>query len=64
MRNAEMKRLLNVPEAAEYIGRTEEAFRQMIHRGKIPTVRIDRRVQIDKADLDRWIDQHKVTNTY
>jgi excisionase family DNA binding protein len=56
-----MNRLLNVPEAAEYIGRTEEAFRQMIHRGKIPVVRIDRRVQIDRTDLDRLIERNKVS---
>ena len=59
-----MKRLLDVPEAAEYMGHTEEAFRQMIHRGKIPTIPLDRRVQIDRTDLDRWIDQHNGTNTY
>jgi excisionase family DNA binding protein len=54
-----MKRLLDVPEAAEYMGRTPEAFRQLIYRGKIPVVRIDRRVQIDRADLDRLIERNK-----
>ena len=57
-----MKRLLDVPEAAEYMGRTPEAFRQMIHRGKIPVVRIDRRVQIDRIDLDKLIDGSKVVD--
>lgn len=54
-----LKRLLSVEEAAIYMGRTPEAFRQLIHRGKIPVIRLDRRVQVDRQDLDRLIENNK-----
>lgn len=52
-------RLLTVEQAGTYLGRTEEAMQHMIAAGKIPTVRLDRRVFIDVRDLDRLIDQCK-----
>lgn len=54
------KRLLSVPEAAEYLGRTPWGIRGLIDNGKIPVVRFDRRVQIDRLDLDRIIEMNKV----
>jgi hypothetical protein len=53
------RRLFTVDEAATYMGRTEEAMQHMIAGGKIPTVRIDRRVFVDVRDLDRLIDKYK-----
>jgi len=52
-------RLLNVDQAATYLGRTKEAVQHMIAAGKLPTVRLDRRMQIDVRDLDRWIEDNK-----
>ena len=52
-------RLLDVPEAAEYIGRTPSALRHMIAKGIIPCVRRDGRVQLDRQDLDNWIEMGK-----
>ncbi len=53
------KRLYSIPEAAEYLGRSVPAVRELIFRGRLACVRIDRRVQVDKADLDQLIDDHK-----
>ena len=53
-------RLLTVEEAAAYIGRTEAAVRQLIHKGELIVVRRGRRVHLDRADLDRWIEANKV----
>jgi excisionase family DNA binding protein len=53
------RRLLTVEQAAEYIGRTEQAMYQLISQKKIPVVRTDRRVMIDVKDLDKWIDENK-----
>jgi excisionase family DNA binding protein len=50
------KRLFTVPEAAEYLGRTENAVKLLIHRGKLPVTRIDSKSQIDKKALDKLID--------
>jgi len=52
-------RLLDVPSAAEYIGRTPSAIRHLIARGAIPCVRRDGRVQLDRHDLDNWLELGK-----
>ena len=53
------RRLYTVEESAVYMGRTLEAMQHMISAGKIPTVRMDRRVFIDVRDLDRLIENSK-----
>lgn len=55
-----LKRLFTVREAARYIGRTENAVREMVWSGKLPSVRADRRVMIDIQDLERWIESNRV----
>jgi len=55
----EKGRLLDVPEAAKYIGRSPSALRHMIAKGTIPCVRRDGRVQLDRNDLDNWIELGK-----
>lgn len=52
-------RLLDVPAAAEYIGRTPSALRHLIAKGAIPCVRRDGRVQLDRQDLDNWLELGK-----
>jgi excisionase family DNA binding protein len=56
-RDAAPKRLFTVPEAAEYLGRSENAVKILIHRGKLPVTRIDSKSQIDKKALDKLIDE-------
>lgn len=53
-------RLLNVKEAAAYIGRSEQAVQHLIHKRELIVVRKGRRVHLDRADLDRWIEANKV----
>ena len=52
-------RLLSIDQAAIYLGRTREALQHLATSGKIPTVRADRRVFLDRLDLDKWIDENK-----
>jgi excisionase family DNA binding protein len=52
--------LYAIPEAAEYLGRTPWAVREMIWKGKLPAVRDGRRILLDINDLDRWIEANKV----
>lgn len=52
-------RLLTVDQAAVYLGRSREATQHLIASGKIPSVRADRRVFLDRQDLDQWIEDHK-----
>jgi excisionase family DNA binding protein len=53
-------RLLSVDQAALYLGRTKAAIQHMISDGTLRTVRGDRRVFLDKNDLDEWIEKTKV----
>jgi excisionase family DNA binding protein len=53
------RRLLSVKEAAAYLGRSLAAIQHMIESGKLPAVRIDRRVAVDIRDLDRLIEASK-----
>ena len=59
LNQSEAPRLLNVNEAAGYIGRTPKALRHMIASGVIPAIREGSRVHLDRADLDRWIEMRK-----
>ncbi len=52
-------RLLTIDQAAVYLGRTREAVQHLASSGKVPTVRADRRVFLDRVDLDKWIDENK-----
>jgi len=53
------KRLYTVEEAAEYLARTKDAVEHMLASGKLRAVRSDRRVLIDKQDMDRLIEENK-----
>ena len=52
--------LLDVKQAAAYLGRSEQAVQHLIFEKRIPVVRDGRRVHLRRVDLDTWIDQ----NTY
>ena len=54
-----LPRLLTIEQAAVYLGRTREATQHLASAGKIPTVRSDRRIFLDRLDLDKWIDDNK-----
>jgi excisionase family DNA binding protein len=56
---APARRLLSVEEAAACLGRSPAAIRHMIESGKLPAVRIDRRVAVDIRDLERLIEASK-----
>ena len=52
-------RALSVAQAASYLGRDQQAVRKLIREGKLPAVRMDGRVQIDRGDLDTLIERAK-----
>ena len=53
------KRLLSIPEVAEYIGHAPGTLRNRIFRGELPFryIRAGRKVLVDQKDLDQWIDR-------
>ena len=55
------KRLYSLPEAAHYMGRTLWSMRELIWKGSIPIVREGKRIFIDIADLEAYVNKHKTT---
>jgi excisionase family DNA binding protein len=49
------ERLMTVPQAAKYLGRTPWAVRSLIATKALPVVREGRSVHLDRRELDRWI---------
>lgn len=55
------KRLYNMQEAADYLGRTVWGVRTLIYNGQIPVIKAGRRTQLALEDMDKWIEQNRVT---
>jgi excisionase family DNA binding protein len=53
------RRLLTVAQAGEYLGRTADSIRHLVSSGRLPVVRLDSRVFLDRVDLDRLIEDVK-----
>lgn len=53
------ERLVSVMVAAEYLGRTVTAVREMIWAGKLPYIKSDKRIFLDRVDLDSYISTNK-----
>ena len=51
--------LLNVKDAAIYLGRSEQSVQHLIFQKDLPVVRLCRRVHLGRRDLDRWIEKNK-----
>ena len=54
------KRLFSIAETAEYLGRSVWSIRELIWAGKLPSVRVGKRIHLDIYDLDAFIEQNKV----
>src|SRR4051812_40274825 len=51
------QRLMDVHDAAQYLGMTENAIREKASAGDLPYIRIDGRLRFDRREIDRWIDR-------
>jgi excisionase family DNA binding protein len=51
--------LLDVKQAATYLGRSEQSVQQLIFKNEFPVVRVGRRVHLHRPDLDKWIEKNK-----
>jgi excisionase family DNA binding protein len=51
------KLLLNTKQAAETVGLSEWTIRAYIRQGRIPCVKIGRRVLVEPAELQRLVDR-------
>ena len=56
-----MSSRISYAEAAAHIGIHRGTLRTMVHRKQVPHIRISARVVVfDLAELDAWIDAHRV----
>jgi len=56
---ATQNRLLTVHQAAEFLGRTDKAVRQLVYKRTIPVIRYDRAIRIDRRDLEALVEQNR-----
>jgi excisionase family DNA binding protein len=53
------KRLLDIKEAAEYLGMTESALYKKVWKRQVPfAVKIGRTLRFDKVRMDEWIEDN------
>ncbi len=52
-------RLLGLKLAAGYVSLSYWTVREMIWRGELPSVRVGRRILVDREDLDDFIERNK-----
>jgi excisionase family DNA binding protein len=51
--------LLTIPQAAMYLGAASEwAVRRLIYAGQLPYIKVGKRFNLRKADLDAWIEKN------
>lgn len=55
------KRLFDLKQASIYLGRPVFSVRTLIWKGALPVIKDGRKLYLDIYDLDRYIDQNKVT---
>ena len=55
------RRLYSLKEAAPYLGRTLWGIRELVWAGKLPVVKSGKRQFVYVRDMDRFIEQNKVT---
>lgn len=53
-------RLLDVDDAAVRLGVTVRFIRRLVAERRIPYIKVGKFVRFDPADLEAWIDDHRV----
>ena len=60
--NSTAKRLLNVEEAAQYLGLQADTVYKKARLRELPSVKVGRALRFDKVALDCYIEQHTIKN--
>ncbi len=56
------KRLLNVPEVADYLGFSVSAIRKWVRRGMIPFNKVNGGIRFDIERIDQWLQKETITS--
>jgi excisionase family DNA binding protein len=54
------RRLLRLREVAEYLGLSLDTVHRMCRDGRLPYVKIGRRLRVEPEELARWVARHRV----
>lgn len=54
-RRSQIKALWRLDEASEYLGITVPALRGLIHRRRVPHVKVGRVIRFRQNDLEAWV---------
>jgi excisionase family DNA binding protein len=54
------RQTITVKEAASYIGVSKDLVYQLVREGKLPHVKVGRRILFRKEVLDRWMNNQEV----
>jgi excisionase family DNA binding protein len=54
------RRLLRLREVAEYLGLSLDTVHRMCRDGRLPYVRIGRRLRVEPEELARWVARRRV----
>ncbi len=56
------KRLLNVPEVADYLGFSVSAIRKWVRRGMIPFNKVNGGIRFDIERINEWLQKETVSS--
>ncbi|MCX6639697.1 MAG: helix-turn-helix domain-containing protein [bacterium] len=57
---ANTREIMDVSQAAEYLGFSEYSMREMVRMRQIPFHRVKKSIRFRKSKLDRWIDRSEI----
>ena len=55
------KRLFDLKEAAQYLGRSTWGVRELVWKGRLPAIRDGRKLYIDLFDMHEYIERNRVS---
>jgi nitrogen PTS system EIIA component len=60
VKTAAEREIMNVREAAEFLGQSEWTLREWVRMRKVPFSKVNGAIKFRKSKLDRWIDRCEV----
>ncbi len=55
------REVMNIPQAAEYLGQTELTLRDWVRKRKVPFYKVNGSIKFRKTKLDKWIDRNEIS---